>query len=138
MKKIIIDSKIAVNGKKSIISMDKPIELYTKAAIDEMLAGLAGSGPIFPPTSVVITDITGNNITVDIVSTYDLTNRIGLQFTNITTTATMNVVLPSFPYANAALVINASGLGVNLGDVITATAYDSELSTVVSAPVTVV
>jgi hypothetical protein len=40
MKKIIIDGKVLANGKKSIIGMDKPIELYTKEGIDEKVANI--------------------------------------------------------------------------------------------------
>ena len=34
MKKIIIDGKVSVNGKKSIVKMDKPVEVYTKTGVD--------------------------------------------------------------------------------------------------------
>lgn len=43
MKKIIIDGKIAVNGKKAIIGMDKPIEIYTKEGVDEKVGNISNS-----------------------------------------------------------------------------------------------
>ena len=34
MKKLTIDAKVSVNGKKSIVGMDKPVEIYTKTGVD--------------------------------------------------------------------------------------------------------
>lgn len=38
MNKIVIDSSVLVNGKKSALNMSSPIELYTKSGVDEKLS----------------------------------------------------------------------------------------------------
>tara|TARA_R110000850_G_scaffold1714_11_gene9210 strand:+ start:3032 stop:4105 length:1074 start_codon:yes stop_codon:yes gene_type:complete len=41
-RKIIIDGKSFVNGKKSVVGMDKPVELYTKTGVDVLLSQQTG------------------------------------------------------------------------------------------------
>ena len=38
MNKIVIDSSTVINGKKSVLGMSSPIELYTKSGVDEKLS----------------------------------------------------------------------------------------------------
>jgi len=37
MKKLTIDAKVSVNGKKSIVKMDKPVEIYSKVGVDSKI-----------------------------------------------------------------------------------------------------
>ena len=43
MKKIVIDGKVAVNGKKSVVKIEKPVEIYTKIGVDELMLTQQGS-----------------------------------------------------------------------------------------------
>lgn len=49
MKKLTIDAKVSVNGKKSIVKMDKPVEIYTKTGVDSKIkSAIEAAVPVVP------------------------------------------------------------------------------------------
>lgn len=117
MKKITIDAKVSVNGKKSIVKMDKPVEIYTKTGVDEKLK---------EPILKVIDNISAN-------VTSEVTSTILSYGVNVVTTASGTdyaVKLPQPKTGKTVRVVNKSTRTIsvfpsNIGGQINNLAIDS-------------
>mgnify|MGYP006050673835 CR=1 FL=1 len=61
MKKLIIDAKVSVNGKKSIVGMDNPVEIYTKTGVDEQIKNIPIVETAYKVFTALVTQIGTND-----------------------------------------------------------------------------
>ena len=102
MEKIVIDGKVVVTGKKSILNIDKPVEIYTKTGVDALI-GAAGIESVYDNLIAQGTD-----------ETTTLVLDYGVNIITTSTALDYAAKLPQPVTGRSVKVVNTSGLAVSI------------------------